>query len=276
VQNPYLQLTEEFNRGELRVLLSSGQAVVVHRLAIMSKDGDWIVREQAAALDHVLAVLEAHGARYRFGAPLALPWLAGGWSSHFEFAQGGMRIRTDFVSRPPRITAHQLASMWETAASTGSPVVDVVPLASIKLTNREKDYAVVGDLARLMHNPADQLRFSRSARDLMELARLHPELLAAAIGDRAALAAIALGRDGLEEALDRERRQLMRANEERLQRYQQATAAWSAAWSEVCREVSGLALRRAHRHLVERATTLLPCTVLTDGGGQVCPMEGQP
>jgi len=38
----------------------------------MSKDGDWILREDAEALDHVLQTLESHGARYRFGAPLDL------------------------------------------------------------------------------------------------------------------------------------------------------------------------------------------------------------
>ncbi|HVR09442.1 MAG TPA: hypothetical protein VMW75_15455 [Thermoanaerobaculia bacterium] len=38
LSNPYLELTEQLNRGRLRALLSSGQAVVVHRLAIMSKD----------------------------------------------------------------------------------------------------------------------------------------------------------------------------------------------------------------------------------------------
>jgi hypothetical protein len=50
MNNPYLELTEEFNRGRLRALLSSGQAVVVHRLAIMSKDGDWILREDSEAV----------------------------------------------------------------------------------------------------------------------------------------------------------------------------------------------------------------------------------
>lgn len=261
VSNPYLDLTEEFNRGRLRVLLSSGQAVVVHRLAIMSKDGDWILREQQSAIDHVLTVLESHGAHYRFGAPLALPWLAGGWSSHFEFAQGGMRIRTDFVSRPPRIGSSELAGMWDSAERTGSAVVGVVPLARIKLTNRDKDYAVVGEIARLMRDPADQLRFSRSARDLIDLARAHPDLLTATALERPTLAAVSLGREALEEALDRERRGLMRTNEERLQRYQQAAAAWAAVWTDVAREVQGWPLRRAHEHVVQRATALLPTAV---------------
>lgn len=261
MSNPYLDLTEEFNRGRLRVLLSSGQAVVVHRLAIMSKDGDWILREQQSAIDHVLTVLESHGAHYRFGAPLALPWLAGGWSSHFEFAQGGMRIRTDFVSRPPRIGSSELAGMWDSAERTGSAVVGVVPLARIKLTNRDKDYAVVGEIARLMRDPADQLRFSRSARDLIDLARAHPDLLTATALERPTLAAVSLGREALEEALDRERRGLMRTNEERLQRYQQAAAAWAAVWTDVAREVQGWPLRRAHEHVVQRATALLPTAV---------------
>src|SRR5690349_7678313 len=101
MENPYLELTEELNRGRLRVLLSSGQAVVVHRLAVMSKDGDWILREDAEAATHALEVLSSHGARCRFGAPLDLRWLAGGWSSHLEFRRGPLRIRTDFVTRPP-------------------------------------------------------------------------------------------------------------------------------------------------------------------------------
>lgn len=34
----YLTLTSEFNEGGLRAIVSSGQAVVLHRLAVMSKD----------------------------------------------------------------------------------------------------------------------------------------------------------------------------------------------------------------------------------------------
>lgn len=43
--NIYIDLTKRFNRGRLRAVLAGGQAVVLHRLAIMSKDGDWILRE---------------------------------------------------------------------------------------------------------------------------------------------------------------------------------------------------------------------------------------
>jgi len=51
----YLDLTREFNAGDLRAILSSGQAVVLHRLAVMSKDGDWILEESPAALPQVVS-----------------------------------------------------------------------------------------------------------------------------------------------------------------------------------------------------------------------------
>jgi hypothetical protein len=86
----YVELTREFNRGRLRAVICSGQAVVLHRLAIMSKDGDWILREDAETLQHVLEVLERHGARYRFGAPLDVAWMRGGWSAHFEFQHAAL------------------------------------------------------------------------------------------------------------------------------------------------------------------------------------------
>ena len=77
--NVYQELTAVLNAGRLRAILSSGQAVVMHRLAVMSKDGDWILREDDEAPGHVLAVLAERGAHYRFGAPLDRRWMAGGW-----------------------------------------------------------------------------------------------------------------------------------------------------------------------------------------------------
>lgn len=51
------------------------------------------------------------------------------------------------------------------------------PLAELKKTNREKDYAVIGELARRMREPRSQLLYSRSARDLLRLATEHAELI---------------------------------------------------------------------------------------------------
>ena len=110
--NIYVDLTREFNATALNAILSSGQAVVLHRLAVMSKDGDWILRERESALEHVLAVLAAHKAVYRFGAPLDLRWMRGGWSAHLEFRHGPLRIRTDFVTRPPRLAPEALDELW--------------------------------------------------------------------------------------------------------------------------------------------------------------------
>lgn len=263
--NPYLELTAEFNRGRLRALVSSGQAVVLHRLAIMSKDGDWILREDEETVEHVLATLAARGARYRFGAPLDLRWLAGGWSAHFDSRWEGLRLRTDFVTRPPRISPRQLARIWETAEATGTEVVGLEPLAAIKLTNREKDYAVVGELARRMTDPRAQFRWSRSARDLISLAERHPDEWERACRERPLLAHVADGREALEEALDRERRELIRANEERLARYQTAARAWSEQWPQVQRRIAGLTLDEAHRVVVSRAEGVLPFEVAPGG-----------
>jgi hypothetical protein len=63
VENTYFALTEAFNRHGPIVALASGQAVVYYRIAIMSKDGDWVLRESPQACAHVLEELERHGAR---------------------------------------------------------------------------------------------------------------------------------------------------------------------------------------------------------------------
>jgi len=256
--NVYLDLTRELNEGRLRAVICSGQAVVLHRLAILSKDGDWILREDQEALDHVLAVLEARRARYRFGAPLDLRWMSGGWSSHFEFRQDSLRVRTDFFARPPRISADDLVKMWEEMEEREIPFVGAKLLAEMKKTNREKDYAVIGELARIMPDPGEQLLYSRSALDLIELHRQHPELARRLASGRPLLVHFDEGRQRLEEALDAERRALIHANERRLQAYLDASRDWYEAWPEMARQAEFLPLREAHALLCERASGLLP------------------
>jgi len=259
--NIYLRLTEEFNRGRLRCIVSSGQAVVLHRLAIMSKDGDWIIREDAEATRHVLQILASHQARYRFGAPLDERWLRGGWSAHFEFREGSLRVRTDFVTRPPRISPAELAQLWREQENAPVPCVDVRRLADIKKTNREKDYAVIGELARQLTNPTDQFLYSRSAIDLQQLAAAHPDHLQSLRVQRPLLALISQGRDQLEAALDAERRALIHANEVRLARYEEAAARWAAAWPTLEATILDLDLPAAHERLYQRAAALLPETL---------------
>lgn len=261
--NIYLELTRVFNAGRLRAILSSGQAVVMHRLAVMSKDGDWILREDEETLQHVLGVLEARGAHYRFGAPLAVCWMAGGWSSHFEFRTPSLRVRTDFVTRPPRTTPEALATVWANAEERRQPVpfVDAATLAELKKTNREKDYAVLGELARVLKDPEQQILLSRSGRDLVALAGDYPGLMDELAVRRPLLRHVRGELGILEAALDAERRQLMHANELRLQSYTDAALPWSDAWPQIAAETAGLPLQQAHRLVTERARGLLPAAV---------------
>jgi hypothetical protein len=256
--NIYVDLTREFNAPGLNAILSSGQAVVLHRLAVMSKDGDWILREHETALEHVLAVLAARKTEYRFGAPLDLRWMRGGWSAHLEFRQGPMRIRTDFVTRPPRLTPAALNELWRQQQGCDLPFVDARNLIELKKTNREKDYAVIGELARLLAKPEEQLLTSRSARDILETASRHPGLADSLAEKRPALAAIGDGIEALETALDAERRAMIHANERRLNRYLEAATPWTAVWPKLSKEIQGLSLPEAHRIVVQSAIGILP------------------
>jgi hypothetical protein len=234
----------------------------------MSKDGDWILREDAESLGHVRSVLERHTARYRFGAPLDRRWLAGGWSAHFEFRHQVLRVRTDFVTRPPRLSPDDIEKLWVEQEGRELPFINPVQLAEIKKTNRERDYAVIGELARLMKDPADRLRYSRSARDLAAIAGKHPDLVKALSRERAVLGVIDRGREELERALDAERRRLMRANEERLAGFLQAAIPWRAAWPGVEDKMKGLPLSRAHGIMVQEAEGVLPFQIAGDRRGR--------
>jgi hypothetical protein len=253
----YHQLTKRFNTGRLRAVMCSGQAVVMHRLAITSKDGDWIVRENQDDLDFILGVLAEFGATYRFGAPLDTRWMTGGWSAHFEFRHEGMRVRTDFFSRPPRLGPSDLTRLWSHATGSDLPFTGIRELALMKMTMREKDYPIIGELARRLESIDDQFLFSRSARDLIALAQNHP-VPSGILTSRPLLKSIADGEDALAAALDHERRQLMKADEARLARYKAASGSWETAWPNLSHEIAGLPLMKAHEVLCSQALNLLP------------------
>lgn len=135
--NVYFDLTRTFNERGPIAALASGQAVVYYRVAIMSKDGDWVIRETSEACGRVLDVLTEREASYRPGAPLDPRWLAGGWSSHFEFAdEKHRRVRCDFFSRPPRILPEATETLFA-SATDALLVVDVESLIRMKRTQRE-------------------------------------------------------------------------------------------------------------------------------------------
>jgi len=260
-ENIYIKLTDAFNRDGLRAVICSGQAVVLHRLAVMSKDGDWIIREDEASLEHILSVLEKYGATYRFGAPLDAQWMRQGWSSHFEFPFDGIRVRTDFFSRPPRLSNEELQHLWVEQDGKALPFTSVRDLVKIKMTQREKDYPVIGELARLMTAPGDQLLYSRSVFDLIQLCREHPELARQLSEDRPLLNE-AMGPDAdpdiVGKALDAERRSLIRADAERVAVYQKASFDWRELWPSVRGQIDGLPLSESHAIVLREAEECLP------------------
>lgn len=262
--NPYFILTDAFNAGRLRALVSSGQACVHYRMAMVSKDGDWILREDEETFDRVLRVLAERGARYRIGAPLALPWMAGGWSSHFEWIEDGLRLRTDFVTRPPRMSPERLAVLWEEAGDLPAPVLPPTDLIALKRTQRMKDYPFIGSLARMLPDPADRLRHSRSAAEISGLIGEHPELAAELSRERPLLAKADADVETLESELDAEMRAAMRADAARMRRYAAALEPW-AAWMRNHRDTwEELPLPEAHQNLVEAAKGVLPAEVDDD------------
>lgn len=251
--NVYFDLTEAFNARGPIVALASGQAVVYYRVAIMSKDGDWVIRETPVACERVLEVLESRRARYRPAAPLDVRWLAGGWSSHFEFAdERGRRIRCDFFSRPPRVSASAIEVLFTHAPPSPLLAVDVESLIAMKHTQRAKDYAVIGPLAALL--PAErEIELTTDPDRIIALA--------GAYGERSSRPAVRAAVDGAprravvvalaEEADDRQLR-----DRARVARYEAA----AAVYLRECREqgVSSLPLRAAHGRLCELAERHLP------------------
>ena len=141
------------------------------------------------------------------------------------------------------------------------PFVGAVDLARIKMTQREKDYPVIGELARLMQGTGDQLLYSRSARDLARLCADAPEL-ATELSRERPLLNLAIGRDAdldlLAEALDAERRSLIKRDAARIAAYEQASLPWRGQWPEIRREIEGLPLGEAHRIVLAKAGPCLP------------------
>ena len=117
---------------------------------------------------------------------------------------------------------------------------------------------MIGELARRMDDPRLELRYSRSARDLMRLGEEHLALAREAAADRPLLSRIEQGREEVERLLDEERRALIRKNEDRLDRYARAAKPWGAEWPRVSRELAGRPLAEAHEMMVSRAAELLP------------------
>ena len=257
MENIYFALTEAFNREAPTVALASGQAVVFYRIAIMSKDGDWVIRETPDACERVLRELERRGARYRISAPLDVRWLAAGWSSHFEFFdERERRVRCDFVSRPPRVPPSSLTAVFEGARNRTLVAVDPESLILMKQTQRAKDYAVIGELAALLP-PDREIELTTDPDRILALAShvgrssRRPAVLSALSGAGRRVVVIALAEEADE---------LQLHDAARLEIYDRAARSYVAE----CRaaRLTDLPLREAHARMCEIAERALP-TVLS-------------
>jgi hypothetical protein len=263
VANVYFELTREFNRDETVTLLASGQAVVFYRIAIMSKDGDWVIRESPAACERVRAVLAARGARHRPSPPLDVRWLAGGWSSHFEFAdERARRVRCDFFSRPPRVALARLHQLFAGSASRDRLLaVDPETLVRMKQTQRAKDYPAIAEIARLLPRDLEALYTTDPDRILA----LAPSVAAAI--DRPSLRAAreAAGRDRVVVELAREIDEMRRRDRARVERYQAASTRYLDEFRRA--RIDEMALPEAHEMasaLAERWLPVVPPGVEND------------
>ncbi len=113
----------------------------------------------------------------------------------------------------------------------------------------------------MLDSAMEKLRYSRSARDISELARTYPDIAANLKEQRPALASIPKGIDALEAALDAERRQMIRADERRLAAYMEASEKWRAVWPEVSTAIKNKPLAAAHLEIVLNAESILPFSV---------------
>jgi hypothetical protein len=262
MQNIYFDLTEELNGEGPIAVLASGQAVVFYRLALMSKDGDWILRETPEACRQALAVLEKHGARYRPGAPLDVRWLGGGWSSHFEFSDPQeRRIRCDFVSRPPRVSLEEVAALFSPSQEPELiQVVGLEPLIRMKQTQRAKDYPVIGELARLLP-PEREVELTTDPDRILALAPVYGK-------DSVRLSVRAVRTGGSREdvviALAREVDRLQQEDRTRLDKYRKASDAYLHEIQAA--RIGDLALPDAHERICEIAERWLPYNPLETGG----------
>jgi len=260
--NIYFELTERFNAKEINVVLTSGQAVVYYRIAMMSKDGDWIIREDPAACSWVLDVLAARKARYRPGAPLDVRWLAGGWSSHFQFQDAhARRVRCDFLSRPPRVEPSVLRRLFSPAGGAEKLVVlDLESLILTKKTQRQKDYSVIAELARLLPEERELLHTTDPDR-ILALAHRHGGTMAGTMAgtmDRLPVKTALKGgnREEVVVALAREANSQQELDKHRLEIYEAAGGKYLEEFHRM--GIQDLPLVEAHQEAVALAARLMP------------------
>ena len=223
-----------------------------------------MLREDAEALAHVLGMLEARGARYRFGAPLDVRWMRGGWSAHFEHAAGRPPPEDRFVTRPPRLSEDRPPIVVDGGRRPRSSFSRCPRLALVKMTDREKDWPVIGEFARLLPRP------SRSAPVLPEPAGHHQASprpsRATARGDRRTSGARRGGRrrGGARGCAGRRAARSHQAERGEARGLFEGSPSVAGRLADVERETRSLPLLEAHATIVARALSVLPFEVPRD------------
>jgi hypothetical protein len=183
--------------------------------------------------------------------PLDPRWLAGGWSSHFEFTdEKRRRVRCDFFSRRPRVTADAINALFASAEDS-LVVVDLESLIRMKRTQRAKDYAVIGELATRLP-PAREIQVTTDLERLLQLAPAH----GAGVHRDAVRAAVAGDRDGVVIALAREQDRQQQRDRRRMDAYAAAAAGYLEAFTRV--DGNARRLPDAHDGIRALAERLLP------------------
>ena len=138
-------------------------------------------------------------------------------------------------------------------------MVGIRDLIELKKTGRERDYVIIGALAQRLESARDQLATSRSPEAIARLIAQHPELLAAAAGQRPWLAKhVQAHPEAIAIDLDQERREWMRLDRERLAVFHRAAEPWRAHWVDLSTRLAGRPLAKQHQDLCRAPTLHLP------------------
>lgn len=197
-----------------------GQACVLYGGAEFSRDLDLVIATHADALAPLRTALGALQAEVVAVPPLRPDLLERGHAVHFRCARADVaRLRIDLLARPPRIT--DLAGLWARRATVpipdgmAVPVMALSDLVATKKTQRDKDWATIGQLVEadmVRHRRTatpEQVLFwlqeARQADQLVLLAATYPEAATTALATRPLLTTAIKGdREALELELAQE------------------------------------------------------------------------